>query len=117
LFPVWLEIDAQLKESREIYCEYEAHKAALEKGESFTPRLTGGAPKALEKVDGKKRKHSGDGGMKGSPNRRNSGPFDEEEDEMSADSDDDMESSAESDADGSGSDASDSGDSDWQRQR
>lgn len=94
----YTDIDAQLKDARAQLRDYDAHKSALEKGEPFESQLTSKANKSkVKKVNGKKRKN-GRGGKKGSPKRRRSDAF-EDDDLMVSDEDDHIESDIDSESD------------------
>ena len=98
LYPV--AIEAQLKEVRAYLKEYKAHLDALNNGETFKPTLTGKRTnKESKKVNGNKRKRNGKGGKKGSPKRRKSDAFEDEDEEMPGSDDEDMEDDIESDVD------------------
>jgi hypothetical protein len=98
LYPV--AIEAQLKEVRAYLKEYKAHLDALNNGETFKPTLTGKPTnKESKKVNGNKRKRNGKGGKKGSPKRRKSYAFEDEDEEMPGSDDEDMEDDIESDVD------------------
>lgn len=105
-------IDAQLKEVRVYLREYKAHLDALQNGKTFQPTLTGKPTnKESKKVSGNKRKRNGKGGKKGSPKRRKSEAFEDEDEDMLGSDDEDMEDDIESDVESDdGSDSNKSSD-------